>query len=349
MQRAPLLTTLVGSLPKPTYLATENKTYSTFQAAFGPALEEAQDDATIVAIREQELAGLDIVSDGEQRREHYIRHITRRLAGFDYTQLAEKVTRGGRYRVPVPRITGPVRRTEPILSRDYAFLRKYATRPVKITMPGPVTIIDTSLDEYYGDKKALAFDLAAALNAEARDLAAAGCDLIQIDEPCFNIYLDDVADYGVAALDRICEGVTAELGVHICYGYGAPMVLAWKRQNRDWGQYQHTLPLLAQSKIDHLALEFAAPNLDPAVLELTGDKKVSMGVIDVSHDVRETPDRVADRLRRALEHISPDRLLASTDCGMVPIARSLAYEKLRALVEGTAIVRRERGLAPAAS
>jgi 5-methyltetrahydropteroyltriglutamate--homocysteine methyltransferase len=344
MDRRPLMTTLVGSLPKPGWLGQESGTYSTFKD-LGDTLQEAQDDATIVAIREQELTGLDIVSDGEQRREHYIRHVIRRFSGFDFDNLSPKVTRGGRYTVKVPRITGPIRRTDPVLARDYDVLRRYATRAVKITLPGPLTIMDTSFDDYYGDKQALAFDLAAALNAEARDLAAAGCDLIQIDEPTFNIYLDDVADFGVAALDRIVDGVEAETAVHVCYGYGAPTVLAWKRSNTDWGQYRQTLPLLAQSKVDQLALEFAAPNLDPAVLELTGDKRVAMGVIDVSYDTLETADIVADRLRRALDHISPDRLLASTDCGLVPVERSRASAKLRSLVEGTKIVRRERGLA----
>lgn len=308
-------------------------------------MPEAQDDATIVAIREQERAGLDIVSDGEQRREHYIRHVIRGFEGFDFANLAEKQTRGGRYTVEVPRITGPVRRTAPLLAHDAEVLQTYATRRTKITLPGPLTIMDTSYDDYYGDRKALAFDLAAALNAEARDLATAGVDLIQIDEPTFNIYLDDVAEFGIAALDRIAAGVTAEMGVHICYGYGSPNVLNWKRSNTDWGQYRHTLPLLAQSKIENLALEFAAPNLDPSILELVGDKKVSMGVIDVSYDVLETADDVANRLRRALEFISPDRLLASTDCGMVPIERARAYEKLRVLVEGTQIIRRELGVA----
>lgn len=340
MERAPLLTTLVGSLPKPSWLGTEPQTYSTFHD-LGAALTEAQDDATIVAIREQEVAGLDIVSDGEQRREHYIRHIVRRLSGFDFGDPRDKVTRGGRYTVKVPRITGPIRRTESILAHDLRVLKTYATRPVKITLPGPLTIMDTALDEFYGDRRTLAFDLAAALNAEARELAAAGCDLIQIDEPCFNIYLDDVADFGVAALDRIVEGVTAETGVHICYGYGAPTVLAWKRSNTDWGQYRQTLPLLAKSKVDYLALEFAAPNLDPSVLAIVGDKKVQMGVIDVSVDVMETPEIVAGRIRRALEYISPDRLIASTDCGLVPVERTRAYAKLRALVDGARQVRAE--------
>ncbi|HEX2170967.1 MAG TPA: methionine synthase [Dehalococcoidia bacterium] len=343
MEYRPLMTTLVGSLPKPSWLGKEAGTYSTFQD-LGAALEEAQDDATIVAIREQELTGLDIVSDGEQRREHYIRHVIRRFSGFDFDHLSEKQTRGGRYTVQVPRITGPVARTEPVLARDFAVLRKYATRAVKITLPGPLTIIDTSHDDFYGDKRALAFDLAAALNAEARELAAAGCDLIQIDEPTFNIYLDDVAAFGIEALDRVVAGVDAETAVHICYGYGAPTVLRWKRQNQDWGQYRQTLPWLATSQVDQLALEFAAPNLDPAVLELTGEKRVAMGVVDVSVDTLDTPEMVADRLRRALEYISPDRLLASTDCGLVPVERTRAYAKLRALVEGTKLVRRELGL-----
>jgi 5-methyltetrahydropteroyltriglutamate--homocysteine methyltransferase len=230
-----LPTTLVGSLPRPEWLATPEQVRAQWLLE-GPVLRVGQDDAVLLAIKLQEDAGLDIITDGEQRRRHYIESFCAELGGFDYRDLVDMPTRGGRYVQKVPNITTPVERTHPILLDGLRFLKANTTRRVKITLPGPMTIADTAHNAHYADERAFAAALAAAINAEARDLAAAGADVVQIDEPAFNIYLDEVEAWGVELLDRCLEGVAARTAVHICYGYGSAAVLAWKQQNEDWTQ-----------------------------------------------------------------------------------------------------------------
>ncbi|HZU05169.1 MAG TPA: methionine synthase [Chloroflexota bacterium] len=335
-----LPTTVVGSLPKPGWLATPEAVRPEWRLA-GELLREGQDDAVLLAIKLQEEVGIDIVSDGEQRRRHYIEGFCRELAGFDYHRLVEKRTRGGRYTAPVPTVVGPVERTHPILLAGLRFLKAHTTRPVKVTIPGPMTIVDTAHDAYYGDERAFASVLAAAINAEARELAAAGADVIQIDEPCFNVYLDKVEAWGIELLDRCLEGVAARTAVHVCYGYGTPAVLAWKQQNQDWSQYRRLLPLLRASRVQQLSLEFAASRVDPAVLAEVGEKDVLYGAVDVSPAPPEPPSVIADRIRAALRYMPPERLYPTTDCGMAPLPRPVARAKLEALVAATRQVRAE--------
>ena len=340
-----LATTIVGSLPKPAWLSET----ATLRAAWrleGDALREAQDDAVRLALADQETAGIDVVCDGEMRRRHYIWGFLEGLAGTDTVNLGAKRARGGRYSesTPVARVVGALARPAPVLLEALRYARARTARPLKVTLPGPMTIVDSVLDEHYGaDERSLALRFAELLNAEARDLAAAGADVVQFDEPCFNVYVDKVKDWGIAALERAMAGVAAKKAVHICYGYGTPAVLAWKRQNREWGQYAVTLPLLADSSVDQVSVECAAPGLDPSVLGALRGKDVLFGVIDVGTDAVETPERVAERIRAALAHVAPERLLPCTDCGMVPRSRAAAMGKMRALAAGAAIVRAEVG------
>ncbi|HEY7060445.1 MAG TPA: methionine synthase [Chloroflexota bacterium] len=335
-----LPTTLVGSLPRPEWLATPEQVRARWLLE-GPVLRVGQDDGVLLAIKLQEDVGLDIVTDGEQRRRHYIESFCARLDGFDYRQLVDKPTRGDRYVQKVPTVARPVERTQPILVDGLRFLKAHTTRPVKVTIPGPMTVADTAHDVYYGDERAFVAAIADAINAEARDLAAAGADVVQIDEPAFNIYLDKVEAWGVELLDRCLDGVSARTGVHVCYGYGSAAVLAWKQQNQDWSQYCRLLPLLRQSRVQQLSLEFAASRVDPAVLAEAGDKDILYGCVDVGPAAPDPPAVIADRIRAALRYVPPERLYPCTDCGMAPIPRAAARAKLEALVAAAGQVRAE--------
>ena len=337
-----LRTTIVGSLPKPTWLAEPGLLRAPWRIS-GEALQEAKDDAVRLALIEQEDAGLDVVCDGEQRRRHYIWGFLEGLTGMDTEQLGAKRARGGRYaeQTPAARIVGNVARPAPVFLDALRFARANTRRALKVTLPGPMTIVDSVLDEHYrADEKSLALRFAELLNAEARELAAAGADVIQFDEPCFNVYVDKVADWGIAALERCAEGVKAKKAVHICYGYGTPSVLAWKSRNQDWGHYGKTLPLLAESSIDQVSVECAASGVDVSVLGVLKGKEVLLGVIDVGTENVETPELVAERIRKALPYVAPERLFPCTDCGLVPRSREAARGKMRALAAGAGIVRR---------
>ena len=340
-----LRTTIVGSLPKPSWLAEPGVLRAPWRLS-GDALQAAQDDAVRLALLEQQAAGLDIVGDGEQRRRHYIWGFLEGLTGMDTENLGAKRARGGRYgeQTPAARIVGEVTRPAPVFLGALRFARAHARGPLKVTLPGPMTIVDSVVDEHYGaDERSLALRFAELLNAEARELAAAGADVIQLDEPCFNIYLDKVEAWGIAALERCCDGVAAKKAVHICYGYGTPVVLAWKSRNRDWGHYAKTLPLIADSSIDQVSVECAASGVDVAVLGALQGKDVLLGVIDVGTENVETPELVAERIRKALPYVSPERLFPCTDCGLVPRSRDAVRGKLRSLAAGAAIVRKEHG------
>jgi len=341
-----LTTTLAGSLPKPSWLA--DSSHQLFAPWVAPAdrLAEAQDDAVRLALLDQEDAGIDIVSDGEQRRRHYIWGFLDGLTGTDTTELGQKRTRGGRYvaQQGVARIVGEVTWPGPVMGPALAFAKAHTRRPVKVCLPGPMTMVDTTLDEHYRcDEETLAMRFAGVLNAEARALAAAGASVIQLDEPCFNIYLDKVQAWGIRALEAAIAGVTCTTTIHICYSYGIPRVLAWKKQNTEWGQYGVTLPLLRETRIDQISVECAASGVDAAVLEGARGKDILLGVIDVGTEDIETPALVASRIRKALPYVEPARLFPCTDCGLVPRTRAAARGKLAALVEGTRIVRRELG------
>jgi 5-methyltetrahydropteroyltriglutamate--homocysteine methyltransferase len=334
---------IVGSLPKPSWLAPPNMLKAPWRVA-GTELQEAQNDAVRLAILEQEEAGLAVVTDGELRRRHYIWGFLDGLTGVDTERLGHQRSRGGRYSetTEVARIVGPVERTRPVFLDACRFARDVTTRQLKVTLPGPMTIVDSVADEHYGaDRKTLAMRFARALNAEARDLAAAGADVIQFDEPCFNIYVDEVEAWGIDALEQCMDGVSARKAVHICYGYGTPAVLAWKTKNTDWGHYGVTLPLLARSSVDQVSVECAGSGVDVSVLQELGNKDVLLGAINVGTEDVETPDVVAGRIRRALAHVPASQLFPCTDCGLVPRSRDASRGKMRALAAGAAIVRAE--------
>jgi 5-methyltetrahydropteroyltriglutamate--homocysteine methyltransferase len=333
---------ITGSLPKPQWLSDPTAPLRAEWILEGDRLDEARDDAVRLAIADQEAAGLDIVTDGEQRRRHYIWGFLEALDGIDTATLGRKQTRGGRYAESqsVVRIVGDLKRRGPIFVDALAFARAAANRPVKVTLPGPSTIVDTVLDEHYGEAAPdLAMRFADLLNLEARALAKAGADCIQFDEPAFNIDTDAVAEWGIAALERAAAGVSAPRAVHICYGYGVPSVIAWKSKNQDWGYYAHTLPLLNRSTIDQVSVEVAASGVDVSVIGNLPDKRVMLGVISVSTDEVETPELVAARIRAGLEHCEAERLMPCTDCGLVPRPRDVARAKMAALGAGTALVR----------
>jgi 5-methyltetrahydropteroyltriglutamate--homocysteine methyltransferase len=343
-----LQTTIVGSLPKPAWLAEPNALFAPWRLE-GGSLGEGQDDAVRLALADQAEAGLDIVTDGEQRRRHYIWGFLSGLTGIDTEHLGSKLARGGRYaqQTAVARIVGEVTRPAPVFLDALRFARARTDRRLKVTLPGPMTTVDSVLDEHYRtDERTLAMRFAALLNQEARALAEAGADVIQFDEPCFNIYLDKVEAWGIEALERCIEGVAATKVVHICYGYGVPGVLAWKSQNRDWGHYGVTLPLLARSGIDQVSVECAASGVDVSVLAALGGKDVLVGVIDVGTELVESPEVVAERIRRALPYVPPERLYPCTDCGLVPRSREAARGKMRSLAAGAALVRQEVAGAP---
>jgi 5-methyltetrahydropteroyltriglutamate--homocysteine methyltransferase len=337
--------TIVGSLPKPSWLAEPGTLFAPWRLE-GEALSEGQDDAVRLALEEQEQAGLAIVTDGEQRRRHYIWGFLSGLTGIDTEQLGSKLARGGRYsdKTAVARIVGEVERQAPVLVEAARFARGLTEKRLKVTLPGPMTIIDSVLDEHYRtDEKTLAMHFAAILNREARDLTAAGVDIIQFDEPCFNIYLDKVQEWGLDAIERCIDGVGARKAIHICYGYGTPTVLSWKTQNRDWGHYAVTLPLLAASGIDQVSVECAASGVDVSVLGMLAGKDVLAGVVDVGTERVETAETIADRIRGILRFVPADRLFPCTDCGLVPRSRSAARGKMRSLATAAALVREELG------
>lgn len=280
------------------------------------------------------------------RRRHYIWGFLEGLTGIDTGRLGErKGYRGARYgpSAQVPRITGEVKHTAPVFLEAVQYARARTQKPLKVTLPGPMTVWDSTLDEHYGlGEKDMALLFAEMLNEEALALQAAGADVIQFDEPAFNIYTDKVGEWGIEVLERAVQGVTAKKCVHICYGYGVEGVLRWKTQNTEWGHYGITLPLLAQSSIDQVSVECAASGVDVSVLASLSGKDVLLGVIDVGTEEVESPVVVADRIRAALPFVSPDHLYPCTDCGMVPRSRAAANGKMRALAEGAALVRREQ-------
>ena len=333
---------IVGSLPKPEWLAEPRQLRAPWRLP-EDVLLAGQDDATSVAIHLQERAGMMVVTDGEQRRRHYISHFCEALPAFDYDRLVDKTTRGGKYPARVPTIVDKVRWTQPILLRDLAFGLTHAAWPVKITLPGPLTIADTAFAEAYADEEELVMDLAAALNEEAKALARLGPGIIQFDEPVFNAEPEKARAIGIAALNRAVQDVPCATAVHICYGYGTEVVLQWKNANTNWGQYEQLLPLLAESNVTILSLEFAAPKLDPAVLELAGDKRIAFGCVDVSPAPAEPVEVVADRIRGALKYVPPERLFPSTDCGMAPLDRPLAVDKMLVLGHAAKLVGDELG------
>ena len=336
-----LLTTIVGSLPKPSWLAAPRTLWAPWRLS-GVALEEGKRDAVLVALREQETAGIDIVTDGEQSRQHFVHGFLEHVEGVDFARRVTIGIRADRYKAEVPTVTGPLRRLRSAHAADVAFARAHTTRKLKFTIPGPMTIADTLADEHYRDRRRLALEFARLINEEARELAALGLDVLQLDEPAFNVYLDDVATWGIDALHRAIEGVTCTTAVHICYGYGIQANIDWKATlGGEWRQYEQTFPLLARSRIAQISLECANSRVPLELLALLEGKDVLVGAVDVASDRVESPDEVAATIRRALAFVPPERLYPCTNCGMVPLTREVARGKLRALAAGAAVVRRE--------
>ena len=307
----------------------------------GEALAEGKHDAVRVALRDQETAGIDIVTDGEQTRRHFVTTFIDHLAGVDFDHLATVKIRQ-RYEARVPRVVGPVSRPEPVYVADAEFMRRETSRPIKTQLPGPMTMVDTLADDYYGDREQLAMEFAAILNEEARELDAAGVDVIQFDEPAFNVYMDDVKTWGMRALERAADGLECKTAVHICYGYGIKANIDWKRGlGEKWRQYEATFPVIAASSIDQVSLEVANSHVPVDVLGLLAGKEVMVGAVDVATDTIESPEEVAAVIRSAMEFVSPERLFPCTNCGMVPLSRDVSRAKLEALAKGASIVRKE--------
>ena len=337
-----LQTMIVGSLPRPTWLVPPNAMYVSWKLQ-DDTLREGQDDAVLLALADQEAAGLNIMTDGEQRRRHYIWGFVEGLTGLDFSRLVEIETRGNRYGIKVraARVVEQLRRPRSVLVEALRFMKQHTAKPVKVTLPGPMTIADTVADEYYGERRKLAAELARLVNEEACELADNGCDIVQFDEPCFNIYLDAVEEWGIQALEQCAQGVRAKTAVHICYGYGIPAVVEWKSRNTDWGHYARTLPLLRTSAIDMISVECAASGVDPAVLAEAKGKDLMVGVIDVGTEEVETRETVAARIRTALQYVAPEHLYPCTDCGMIPRSRAAARGKMQALADSAWLVRAE--------
>ncbi|MFS0793991.1 methionine synthase [Microbacterium sp. 1P10AE] len=337
-------TAAVGSLPKPSWLAEPEKLWSPW-ALEGDALVEGKHDALRAAVHEQQRRGIDIISDGEQTRQHFVTTFIEHLTGVDF-ENRETVRIRIRYDASVPTVVGPVARERPVFVQDAAFLRRQTDQPIKWALPGPMTMIDTLSDHYYGSREKLAWEFAGILNQEAKELEAAGVDVIQFDEPAFNVFFDDVRDWGIATLERAIEGLRAETVVHICYGYGIKANTDWKATlGPEWRQYEHSFPLLQASSIDTISLESHNSRIPLDVIELLRGKRVMLGAVDVASNEIERPEEVADTLRRALEFVDADKLIASSNCGMAPLPREVALAKLSALSAGAAILRAE--LSPA--
>lgn len=338
MSKILLPTSTAGSLPKPSWLAEPEKLWSEWKFE-GDELLQAKQDALLVSLAEQTHAGLDIVSDGEQTRQHFVTTFIEHLDGVDFAKR-ETVKIRNRYDASVPTVVGAVSRPKAVFVDDAKFLRQYTTQPIKWALPGPMTMVDTLYDNHYKSREKLAWEFAKILNEEAKALQAVGVDIIQFDEPAFNVFFDEVNDWGIAALERAVEGLNCETAVHICYGYGIQANNDWKKTlGSEWRQYETLFPNLQKSNIDIISLECQNSHVPMDLIEIIRGKKVMVGAIDVATSNIETPEQVANTLRKALQFVDADKLYPSTNCGMAPLSRTVARGKLNALSEGAAIVR----------
>jgi 5-methyltetrahydropteroyltriglutamate--homocysteine methyltransferase len=337
-----LQTTIAGSLPKPSWLAEPEALWAAWKLD-GDALVQGKRDAVRLALFDQEHAGIDIVTDGEQTRRHFVTTFIEGLDGVDW-EHKRTVRIRNRYDAAVPVVVGPVARRHPIYVDDAAFLRAQTDRRVKYTLPGPMTMVDTLYDAHYQSREKLAFAFAEILNDEARAIEATGVDVIQFDEPAFNVYFDEVRDWGIAALERAAQGLRCTTAVHICYGYGIKANIDWKKTlGGEWRHYEQTFPQLARSTIKQISLECANSHVPIELVGLLQGKDVLVGAIDVASETVETAEDVAQVLRAALAYVPPERLYPCTNCGMVPLPRDIARAKLRSLASGAAAVRAELG------
>jgi 5-methyltetrahydropteroyltriglutamate--homocysteine methyltransferase len=326
--------TIAGSLPKPDWLAETHKLWPQWKAS-GPALIAAKRDATLLWLKAQEDAGLDIVTEGEQSRQHFVHGFLEAVDGIDFEHKVEMGIRGDRYKAMVPQVVGPLKLRGRVHAMEAQFARAHTKKRLKFTLPGPMTIADTVADRYYGDKVKMAMAFAELLNQEAHALQADGVDVIQFDEPAFNVFLEEVPVWGIAALEKAAAGLTCTTAVHICYGYGIQANIDWKKGlGHEWRQYEKIFPALAKSSIKQVSLECANSHVPPNLMKLLEGKDVLVGVIDVASEVVETPEQVADTIGTALQYVPKNRLFACTNCGMAPMDREVALKKLHALAQG---------------
>ena len=335
--------TLAGSLPKPAWLAETDKLWPQWRAS-GEELQQAKRDATLLWLKAQEDAGLDIVTEGEQSRQHFVHGFLEAVNGIDFEHKVEMGIRGDRYKAMVPQVVGPLSLRGRVHAMEAQFARAHTTKKLKFTLPGPMTIADTVADRYYGDKVKMAMAFADLLNQEARALQADGVDIIQFDEPAFNVFLDEVPQWGIAALEKAAAGLTCTTAVHICYGYGIKANIDWKGTlGEEWRQYEKIFPAIAKSSIKQVSLECYHSHVPPHLMALLQGKDVLVGVIDVASDEVETPEQVADTIGLALQYVPKERLFACTNCGMAPMKREIAVRKLAAIAQGAALARQRYG------
>ncbi|MEW6687597.1 MAG: methionine synthase [Pseudomonadota bacterium] len=333
-------TTIAGSLPKPGWLAETNKLWPQWRAS-GAELERAKRDATLLWLKEQEDAGIDIVTDGEQSRQHFVHGFLEFVEGIDFEHKVKMGIRDNRYDAMVPVVVAPLRLKGRVHQLDARLLREHWHGKIKITLPGPMTIVDTIADRHYGDKVRMAMAFAELLNQEARALERDGVDVIQFDEPAFNVYMDDVKKWGIEALHAAIKGLKCTTVVHICYGYGIKANVEWKQTlGSEWRQYEEIFPALARSRIKQVSLECIHSRVPIKLLKLLNGKDVLVGVIDVASDKVETPKEVADTIGRALKYVPKKKLFPCTNCGMAPMDREIAVAKLKALAAGAALARK---------
>lgn len=330
---------IAGSLPKPAWLAETHKLWPQWTAS-GPALEEAKRKATLDWVKAQEAAGLEVIADGEMSRQHFVHGFVENVGGIDRVNKVEIGIRADRYKAMVPRVTGPLTLQGRAHPWEGAFLRAATTKKVKFTLPGPMTIMDTVADEYYGDKVKTAMAFADLLNAEAKALVADGVDVIQFDEPAFNAYPEQAAGWGMEALERAAAGLDCTTAVHICYGYGIKANIEWKAGlGREWRQYEDFFPALARSSLDQVSLECINSRVPPRLMQLLEGKDVLVGVIDVATDRIETPEEIAETIATALRFVPKEKLYPCTNCGLAPLDAKVAEGKLKALGDGATLAR----------
>ena len=334
-------TTIAGSLPKPSWLAEPNRLWAPWKLA-GDELKAGKLDATLLAIKAQEDAGIDIVTDGEQSRQHFVHGFLEFVDGIDFARKVEMGIRKERYKAMVPTVVSALKLRGRVHATEALYARAHTTRKLKFTLPGPMTIIDTIADAHYGDRVKMAFAFADLLNEEARALAADGVDVIQFDEPAFNVYMDEVKDWGIAALHRAIEGLSCTTAVHICYGYGIKANLDWKTSlGSEWRQYEEIFPALANSHIGQVSLECRNSKVPMSLLKMLEGKDVLVGAIDVASDTVETPEQVASVIGEAAKYLAKECIVPCTNCGMAPMHRDIAIAKLEALGKGAALARKQ--------
>jgi 5-methyltetrahydropteroyltriglutamate--homocysteine methyltransferase len=335
-------TAIAGSLPKPEWLAETQKLWPRWKAE-GAALQQAKLDATLLWIKAQEDAGLSIIGDGEMSRQHFVHGFLEQVEGIDFEHKVEMGIRADRYKAMVPQVVAPLKLKGRVHETEACFLRAHTTRKIKFTLPGPMTIVDTVADRFYGDRVKLAMAFADLLNQEALALQADGVDIVQFDEPAFNVYMDEVNTWGIAALERAAQGLQCTTAVHICYGYGIQANVDWKKSlGEEWRQYEKIFPALARSSIRQVSLECVHSRVPPQLMALLQGKDVMVGVIDVASDQVETAEEVADTIGLALQFVPREHLIACTNCGLAPMNRDVALRKLQALTQGAALARQRQ-------